>query len=137
MIIKQENHLSKIRKIFYQNKRMLILFCLFLVIAYGGYTQSWVFSDKDSGVPKPLLFDFLKPVPFWSLWMILSLPLIIITGFLTMIDITVSAVPQSLLMFIIVDVIYFYFLSKMIIFIYDWLGKKRNDQSQKTISGGK
>jgi hypothetical protein len=44
-----------------------MVFAVLLFIALAGYAQSWVFSGKDIGLPKPPFFDLLQPLPFWVL----------------------------------------------------------------------
>lgn len=132
--------MNNIKKIFVELKRKLrferrivILLSVLLFIAFAGYTQSWVFSSKDSGVPKPLLFDILNHFPFWSLWMILLLPLIIISEFFTVINLNINLISQSpLWLLVVVNVLYFYVLSRGIIMLYDWLLERKNRANPKT-----
>jgi len=57
-----------------------LIFGIFLFIAFAGHIQSWVFSGKDAGNPKPPFFDLLEPFPFWPIWGLLILPLTFIRG---------------------------------------------------------
>ena len=133
--------MNTIKKIFVKLKRKLrferrivILLSVLLFIAFAGYTQSWVFSSKDSGVPKPLLFDILNHFPFWSLWMILLLPLIIISEFFTVINLNINLISQSSLwLLVIVNGLYFYLMSLGIIRGYDLLLRKRDRQTKKVL----
>ncbi len=52
--------------------RRALLFGLFAFIAIGGHIQSWAFSDVP---PKPPLYDLLRPLPIWPMWVTLLLPL--------------------------------------------------------------
>lgn len=49
-------------------------------VALAGHVQSWVFSGKNMGLPKPPLFDLLEPFPFWVLWVTLLLPLAMLSN---------------------------------------------------------
>jgi len=91
--------------------RKILIFAVFLFIAFAGSIQSWVFRGKDAGEPKPLFFDLLKPIPFWPIWVLLILPLTFIKGYFGL--------------FWVIQLIYFYLFSCLIIFIWDKLTKKR------------
>jgi len=60
--------------------RKCIVFVLFIFIVFAGHTQSWVFSGKDIGLPKPPLFDLLAPFPFWIILVFLLLPLALLSN---------------------------------------------------------
>jgi hypothetical protein len=88
----------------------VILFGLFMAVVIGGYIQAWAFSGKDMGTPRPFLYDILKPLPFWSLWMYMSLPLLVISG------------PFSFIsgpLFLPVNMIYFYILASFMVSNYE------------------
>ncbi len=55
-------------------KSILIFVMFFASSACRSYTEL-MFSGKDMGLPKPLLFDLLALFPFWVVWVILLLPL--------------------------------------------------------------
>ena len=61
--------------------RRLLLFALLVAIAGGGKIQAWAFSDLP---PKPPLYDLLRPLPIWPIWMFLLLPLALVIGALLM-----------------------------------------------------
>lgn len=57
--------------------KTLILTAIFMLFAYTGYTQSWVFSGEEMGEPPPPLADVLEHIPYaWETWVILIAPLI-------------------------------------------------------------
>ncbi len=100
---------DSIKQFFKPDWRKLVLFGVLLLIAYAGSIQSWVFSGKDSGLPKPLLYNLFNPIPFWAIWMYLLAPIFIITGG------TLNFAPPWF--FWIVNLIYFYVISCLVVFI--------------------
>ena len=128
--------IDRLKRMLKLEKKVVILFLILLLIAFAGYTQSWVFGGKESGVAKPFLFEMLKPFPFWSLWMILLLPLTMIQEFLTLINIKIDLMSQSSgWLLIIINVLYFYFLSRLMILLYDHFLRKRTNNRDKKASG--
>lgn len=60
------------------DRMRLTLLALMLVVAYGGHTQSWAFSGKDTGLPSPPLADIFVSIPYlWETWVILLAPLVL------------------------------------------------------------
>ena len=58
-----------VKQFFKPDWKKLVLFGVLILIAFAGSTQSWIFSGKDAGLPKPLFYDFFSPIPFWPIWM--------------------------------------------------------------------
>lgn len=58
--------------------RKLMLFSMLLLIAVGGQIQSWAFSDDPA--TKPPLYDLLRPLPLWFLWVLTMIPLILVAA---------------------------------------------------------
>lgn len=56
------------------------IFVIFTLVALAGYVQSWAFSGKDAGVPKPPFYDFLDGFPFWLIWAMSLLPLALLSN---------------------------------------------------------
>ena len=116
-----------IKQFFKPDLMKIVLFMIFMFIAFAGYTQSWVFSGKDMGSPKPPLFDLLAPFPFWVVWVFLLLPLALLSNLI----VTVGDYDMDFIMrgpfwpFGIINVIYFYMLSCLIIFVVDKFRRKR------------
>ena len=55
--------------------RRILLFAVFLFIMIGSHVQSYAFIDgEEQGIPKPPLYDLLRPFPFWAMEMSLMLP---------------------------------------------------------------
>jgi hypothetical protein len=103
--------------------RRLLLFALFLAIAVGGKIQAWAFSDLP---PKPPLYDLLRPLPIWPIWMFLLLPLALVTYPLRLVGIDVMA--GSPWLFITANLIYFYLLSCLVMAGLDWARARRRSQ---------
>ncbi|MGH9923079.1 MAG: hypothetical protein ACRD38_10035 [Nitrososphaerales archaeon] len=103
------------------NWKRLEIFGVFTFIAIAGYMQSWVFSGRDMGLPKPPLFDLLSPFPFWLIWVSLLSPLALLSNALVMIggNETDFVMGGSFWILSIVNLAYFYVLSCLVIFIWD------------------
>jgi hypothetical protein len=86
-----------------------------LAIAEGGRIQAWAFSDVP---PKPALYDLLRPFPIWPLWMLLLLPVALVTSPLRAVGIDVMGGPPWL--FITANLVYFCLLSCLVVVIVDW-----------------
>ena len=93
---------------------------MFALIAVGGTIQAWAFYGLP---PKPLLYDFLGPFPFWVVWMYLLVPLDVLLRPLKSIGIDVMAGGG---LFIAAHVVYFYLLSCLFVTTWDWCKKRRN-----------
>jgi len=103
------------------NWKKLVIFAVFAFIAVAGHIQSWVFSGKDMGLPKPPLFDLLSLFPFWLLWVSLLSPLALLSNGLIMIggyEIDFVMGGQFWIVSII-NAVYFYVISCLIIFIWN------------------
>ena len=118
---------QKIKEFLKPDKIKIILFILFLIIAYGGHTQAWAFGDKDElKNPKPMLYDFIQPFPFWGVWLFLQLPLLI----LSQIIVIAFGYGADFIMrgpvwlFVIIQIVYFYLLSCAVVRIFNKLKKK-------------
>lgn len=117
----------KVKQFVRADRRKFIIFATFMFIAFAGYTQSWVFSGKDIGLPKPLLFDLFAPFPFWIIWTTLLLPL----GLLSNVIVAIGGYKADFIMrgpfwlFVIINLAYFYMLSCLITFIWDKFKTKK------------
>ncbi len=116
-----------IKEFFKPDRGKALIFITFMFIAYVGSIQRWAFSNgKDFGVPKPPLYDFFAPISFcWIIWVLLLWPLeplskilIAVGGYQT--DFIMRG-PEWL--FWVIQVVYFYLLSCMMIFIWRKLHK--------------
>lgn len=80
----------------------------------GSHIQSYAFIDgEEQGIPKPPLYDLLRPFPFWAMEMSLMLPTLLV--FMPFRSIGLSHLGWSGLF----QVVYFYLLSCFIVFSYD------------------
>jgi hypothetical protein len=100
--------------------RTLLLFAVFIAIAVGGRIQAWAFSDIP---PKPPLYDLLRPLPLWPIWMLLLAPLALLTLPLRLFGVDVMHGPHWL--FMAANVIYFYLLSCFVVAGLDWVRTRR------------
>lgn len=96
--------------------RKLFLFAIFISLAIGGQAQAWAFSKV---APKPILFDFLRPFPIWSVWMVLLVPLALLASPLKLIGLNVLSGPAWL--FWTAYTLYSYLLVCLFIAIFDRL----------------
>ncbi len=104
---------------FKPDARKVGIFFLFVFVLIGARIQAWAFSGKDMGIPKPPLYDFLEPLPLWVLWVVLALPLILLSGAISSLG-TGFVVPGWI--FWVSNLVYFYALSCAISFV---LGSRR------------
>lgn len=58
--------------------RKILLFTLFGLIVVGGQIQAWAFDDDPQ--TKPPLYDLLSPLPFWFIWVVSMVPLILLSS---------------------------------------------------------
>lgn len=106
----------KVKKIFQPTIIKIALFVLFMVIVAGGYIQTYAFTDgEEYGLPKPPLYDLIDPIPFWPLWMMLSVPLFAVGSILSSI-LSASGVRilSSTPFFFIGNIVYFYILASLV-----------------------
>jgi len=99
--------------------RRALLFGLFAFIAIGGHIQSWAFSDVP---PKPPLYDLLSPLPLWPVWVILLLPLALLSLPLRVVGLDLMAGPFWL--FAAANGLYFYLLSCTLVAGFDRYGAR-------------
>jgi len=105
------------------NKKKAILFLVFILIVLGGRIQSKLRISRCN------LFEFF---PFMEMWMVLELPLIIpfliIEGFISelIIRITGKTIFLDLYspIFIIAEILYFYFLACLAVFSFEYYGHR-------------
>jgi len=62
--------------------RSLALFATLAFICVGGAIQSYVFIDDAHEVPKPLLYDLLKPLELWAPWIFFAAPIHLLSSLL-------------------------------------------------------
>lgn len=127
-----------IKRFFTPDWRRLLVFVILVLVAFAGYTQSWVFSDKDAGVPKSPFFDLLAPFPFWLSWVMLLFPL----GMLSNLVVAIGGYKADLIMrgpfwlFWVIQLLYFYVISCVIASV--WMGlikraRKRNNDFSRSV----
>ncbi len=73
---KRGDRMQAVKQVLKPDWRKMLLFAIFAFIAVGGHIQAWAFSDVP---PKPPLYDLLRPLPIWSIWMYLLLPLVLLS----------------------------------------------------------
>ncbi len=60
------------------NPKSIALFLLLSFICIGGVIQTYAFIDAIPGLPKPPLYDQLRPFDLWVPWIFLAAPLFIV-----------------------------------------------------------
>jgi hypothetical protein len=96
--------------------RRLLLFAVLVAIMVGGQIQAWVFSDLP---PKPPLYDLLRPLPIWPLWMLLLAPLALLSWPLRLVGLDLMGGPAWL--FLTANLVYFYLLACTLVTVLDWV----------------
>jgi len=110
------------KRLLWPDGKRLLLFALFLAMAMGGMIQAWAFSDVP---PKPALYDLLRPLPIWPLWMLLLAPLALLSAPLRLLGLDLMEGSYGL--FVVANLAYFYLLSCLIVAACGWLrGKARS-----------
>lgn len=117
-----------VKQVLKPDLRKLFLFAIFIAIAVGGKIQAWVFSDM---LPKPPLYDLLRPFPIWSMWIFLMIPLALVVLPLRLLGIDVMGGPAWL--FIIANIAYFYLLSCVVVTIFEWVTIRRKSPSHEVL----
>lgn len=114
--------LISVRQFIKPDWRKLALFGVLLLIAVGGQIQTWMFSDDPS--TKPLLYDLLRPLPLWFLWILTMIPLFLLVAPLR--EVTPEINPQIGRFFWIGLVSYYYLGACVIVFLGDCIKHKVN-----------
>lgn len=97
-----------------------------LLIAYGGYVQSELFTDKDPGQPALPLARLFEPIPhLWELWVFLLAPLALT---LRAAGIQELFNTGPIWVFWTLQVLYFYLLSCLIVFVCNKLARRRGQE---------
>lgn len=100
--------------------RKILLFAIFISLAAGGMIQAWSFSEIP---PKPPLYDLLLPLPIWSIWMFLLIPLALLVFPLRLLGLDLLGGPSWL--FMAASIIYFYLLSCLLAAGYQWIKSRQ------------
>jgi len=103
--------------------RKILLFGIFIFVMIAASIQSYAFIDgEEFGIPKPPLYDLLRPFPFWAMSMSLILPLAMM--FVPFRSIGLSHIIWSGWIAWTIETIYFYLVSCFIFFGYERYIKK-------------
>ena len=97
----------------------LLIIAVLLLIAYGGYVQSQVFTERDAGQPALPLTRFFETIPhLWELWVLLLAPLAL-TLRLVGVEQLFNTGPAWL--FWALQLLYFYLVSCAVVFLWNKL----------------
>jgi len=113
------------RRFFTPDWKRILIFVILALVAFAGHIQSWVFSGKDMGLPKPPLFDLLAAFPFWVVWVILLFPL----GMLSNVIVAIGGYDVDFIMrgpfwlFWVIQLLYFYIISCVIASVWTRLSE--------------
>ena len=100
----------------------LLITVVLLLIAYGGYVQSEVFTEKDAGQPALPLSRLFEPIPhLWELWVLLLAPLAYILR-LAGVEQLFNTGPAWF--FWPLQLLYFYLVSCVIVFSWNKLARR-------------
>lgn len=94
--------------------RKILIFAVLAALMVGADIQAYAFVDDVPGVPKPPLYDLLRPFDLWAPAMLLIAPLALLTMPLNRMGICPMCRPYSFLL----TVLYLYLLSSFLIFAY-------------------
>jgi hypothetical protein len=100
--------------------RKLVLFVLLLLITIGGQIQSWRFDDDPA--TKPPLYDLLRPLPLWFLWVLIMIPLFLLAAPLRQLA---SEIDLDLGRFWwLAMVAYDYLIACTVVSLFDWVRRR-------------
>jgi hypothetical protein len=125
MMVEQHPTRRRMNRLFLKpTPARLIMTAVLLLVAYGGYAQSWAFSGKDLAQRSPPLAGVFHPIPhLWELWVLLIAPLVLmfrLVGAQHLFD------AGTAWLFWTLQVLYFYLLSCVIVFLWDKLARRRD-----------
>jgi hypothetical protein len=104
----------------------LVITAILLLIAYGGYVQSEVFTEKDAGQPALPLARLFEAIPhLWELWVLL-LALLVLTLRLVGAEQLFNTGPVWL--FWTLQAFYFYLISCVVVFLWNKLARRAAQQ---------
>jgi len=100
--------------------RKILLLTLFGLLSAGGEIQAWAFSEHDPQT-KPPLYDLLRPLPFWLVYVVSILPLVWLSAFFGSIGLDpLKAGFNANLLWRMALVCYYYLLSCLLVSLFDW-----------------
>ncbi len=106
--------------------RKLTLFLFFSFICIGGVIQTYAFVDDVPGLPKPSLYDVLRPLDLWFPWIVFAGPVHILGYSLGLTWIMKFFPELGGIRFPVASVVYSYIVSCLIIYTWDrWLSSSR------------
>ena len=100
----------ELRDILKPRPLVIVLLGIFLFVAYAGDIQRWgiTYDEIDRAEhPPPFLYDQLRGLPFWTIWVLLIIPLIGLN-----LPIGITNVGGAIM-----SIIYFYLLSCILRFL--------------------
>lgn len=118
--------LAILKHFFGPDWKKLTIFAIFLFIAFAGNTQTWAFSGRDLGEPKPLFYDLFLGIPFWTIWVMLLLPILMLSNLIVGVaGYKADFVGRGPLWFVLlIHLVYFYILACLIVFVVGKLFKR-------------
>jgi len=127
-ILRQIQSMKKdaIKRFLTPDRKKILVLPVLMLVAFAGYIQSWVFSGKDMGLPRPPLFDLIAPFPFWVVWVVLLLPL----GALSNVIVAIGGYDADFIMrgpfwiSWVIQLLYFYVVSCVIALVWARLSRR-------------
>lgn len=105
------------------HRNQLRIFGIFIIIALCAKIQTYGFIDDVPGAPpKPFLFDILKGLPFWLIYVCLILPVTWFANFINKFIGSTFHLPDVAMYAVFLS--YFYFLSGLLSMTFESYGKK-------------
>jgi len=112
----------ELKSILIPDWRKLAIFTVLSLICIGGVIQSYAFIDEILGIPKPPLYDLLKPFSIWPAWVLLVVPLYILSHIFNLTYLVDNFPPLGGVKTSFFSVLYSYILSCWSIYVWDkWL----------------
>jgi len=100
--------------------RKILLLTLFGFVSAGGEIQTWAFDEHNPQI-KPPLYDLLRPLPLWFVWIVSLLPLLWLSAFFRGIGLDPLKIGfDANLLWRIALVCYYYLLSCLLVSLFNW-----------------
>lgn len=119
--------MDALKQFFRPDWKKLTVLAIFLFIAFAGNTQTWAFSGRELGEPKPLFYDLFGGIPIWTIWVMLLLPIIMLSNLIVAVaGYNADFIGRGPWWFVLmIHLAYFYTLSCLIVFVGGKLFKRR------------
>ncbi|MEA3459512.1 MAG: hypothetical protein U9R11_02370, partial [Chloroflexota bacterium] len=112
--------MQTLRRLLKPDWKRFLIFALLAALIVGADIQAYAFVDDVPGIPKPPLYDLLRPFDLWAPAMLLIAPLALLTAPFNRAGICLMCQPYSCLL----TALYLYLLSSFLVFAHESCGER-------------